>query len=119
MLYVTGKGVSKDAAKGVAIYRKAAELGDGYGMFNLGMSLYEGSGVAKNEDEATKWIIEGLRKAGLGLANIIYDRRKNYTVATRKWMQRALRDVGAYDGRIDGIFGPKVKQALETVAGKG
>ncbi len=117
--YFSGVGVPTDEAKGVAFFRKSAELGNGWGMFNLAMSLYNGNGVERDRQQAAKWVIEGLRKAGPGLAESVFEKSKTYDVATRKWLQRVLRNAGAYTGRIDGIFGPKVKQALEAVARQG
>ena len=52
---IEAKGVTKDYAKAMEWYRKAADQGNMYGEFNIGL-LYEfGYGVTKNLDEAAKW----------------------------------------------------------------
>ncbi len=46
---VTGKAETADS------YRKAAEQGDAKAQFNLGVMLYEGRGLAKDQKEAVRW----------------------------------------------------------------
>jgi TPR repeat protein len=55
-LYQNGWGVVEDCVKARELYLKAAELGDKWAMFNLGM-LYElgGDGVARDGTKAAEW----------------------------------------------------------------
>lgn len=53
--YYTGKDVEKDIDKGLALMRKSAKAGCGFGQFMLGMALLE-QGGPKNEVEAVEWL---------------------------------------------------------------
>ncbi len=53
--YYTGKDVEKDMDKGLALMRKSAKAGCGFGQFMLGMALLE-QGGSKNELEAVEWL---------------------------------------------------------------
>ena len=53
--YFNGEGVAQNWKEAVRWYRKAAERGNAYAQFNLGLSYYYGEGISKNLDEALKW----------------------------------------------------------------
>ncbi len=55
IMYVEGKGVSKDNTEAVKWYRKAAEQGDAQAQNNLGLMYSEGEGVPEDYMEAVKW----------------------------------------------------------------
>ena len=54
--YQFGKGVSKDYAKALEWYKKAAVQGDATGAYNYGCMHLKGLGVRKNNDIAKKWL---------------------------------------------------------------
>ena len=53
--YYNGDGVEKDYVEAVRLFRKAADNGDPYAMYNLGCCYEAGDGVNKNIAEAVKW----------------------------------------------------------------
>ena len=55
MMYETGLGVPKDAAKAFELFQKAAAQGNADAQFNLGWSYTNGKGVPKNEAKAVDW----------------------------------------------------------------
>ena len=55
MMYELGKGVSRNPARSVVYYRKAAEKGDIYAQFNLAVSYDTGFGIPMNFHQAVKW----------------------------------------------------------------
>jgi TPR repeat protein len=54
MLYVSGKGVSKDEAEAVRWLRKAAEQDYAEAQFNLGNHYHKGEGVARPPQEKSR-----------------------------------------------------------------
>lgn len=52
-------------------YRKAAEQGHEGAQFNLGLILYSGDGIAKNEAEAVRWFRKAA-EAGLADARMLW-----------------------------------------------
>ena len=54
-MYHSGDGVTKDDAKAVEWYQKAASHGHAGAQFNLGAMYYSGYGVAKDEAKAVEW----------------------------------------------------------------
>lgn len=94
--YFNGRnGKKKDFTQAVKYFRKAAELGDVHGQYNLGLCYDKSYGVAQNYDEAAKWY----RKAadqGHTIAQycmgVFYERglgvNKDYSEATR-WYRKA------------------------------
>lgn len=55
ILYYRGRGVPKDYAKAVELWRKAAAQGDAQAENNLGEAHEAGAGVPQNYEEAAKW----------------------------------------------------------------
>ena len=52
LMYSHGKGVPKDVAKALVLYRASAAQGNADGENALGVSYYLGEGVSKNFDQA-------------------------------------------------------------------
>ncbi len=59
LMYENGYGLPQDDAKATALFRQAADSGEGHygalGKLHYASALYEGKGVAKNETEARRW----------------------------------------------------------------
>jgi TPR repeat protein len=55
-LYEHGQGVERNLPTSIAWLKKAAELGDSRGQFQLGMAYEKGLGVKKDLHEAAKWL---------------------------------------------------------------
>jgi TPR repeat protein len=56
-LYANGQGVARDFAAAVNWYRKAAEQGDAYGQYSLGLMYYGGQGVPRDYAVAVSWFL--------------------------------------------------------------
>ena len=54
-MYATGRGVPQDDAEAVRWYRLAAEQGDAYAQYNLGLMYRKGEGVPQDDAEAVRW----------------------------------------------------------------
>ena len=55
MMYQNGKGVEQSDTEAVKWYRKGAEAGNDWAIYNLGYMYENGRGVAQSELEAVKW----------------------------------------------------------------
>jgi TPR repeat protein len=54
-MYENGRGVPQDYAAAVGWYRKAAEQGEAYAQYNLGVMYDNGRGVPQDYVHAHKW----------------------------------------------------------------
>lgn len=97
MMYELGKGVTKDLAKSITYYRRAAEKGDMYAQYNLGVSYDSGTGVPQNYREASNWFQraanQGARFAQYNLA-VMYEQGRGHTKSFEKaaeWYEKAAR----------------------------
>ena len=54
-MYANGNGVTKDKAEAARWYHKAADQGEAYAQYNLGICYANGEGVPKNYIESYKW----------------------------------------------------------------
>jgi hypothetical protein len=52
MRYVYGEGVPQDLGEAVKLYTLAADQGDAFGQYSLGVCYHQGIGVNKNESKA-------------------------------------------------------------------
>ena len=101
-MYAQGELGKRDMAEAIAHYDKAAEAGDGYAQFLLGVAFRNGMGVEKHDTESGRWFAkaeENLRKAALRqdaeaqyLLGIMY-RDGTSVVESKKesgqWLQKA------------------------------
>ena len=55
VMYENGRGTAKNAARALALYRKAAAAKSPAGMFGLGNMYFNGTGVARNRQLAEMW----------------------------------------------------------------
>ena len=70
VMYTEGKGVTKDYAKAMKWYRKAADLGYTKSMNNIGFMYRSGQGVKQDDSEAFRWFHKA---ADLGQVNSMYN----------------------------------------------
>ena len=64
-MYCTGAGVVRNLEEAIKWYRRAAEQGDRYAQYNLGVMLLKGQGAPQDAEQAFRWCREA---AGHGLA---------------------------------------------------
>lgn len=102
MVTALGKGVKKDEAKGLALVRRAAELGDCLAQRNLGDAYAEGRLLARDLVEAYRWY----RLAGSNLGELDCRDAEDSLVEVEKAMSESQ--------KIDGE-----KRAAATAASTG
>ena len=94
-MYRRGYGTSRDMAKAVQWYQRAADQNEPSAMYNLGVHLRDGIGVSADQEAATQWFEKAARKGhtaamlNLGLRlfkgkGIARDRVTGYA-----WVQKA------------------------------
>ena len=59
-MYNRGRGVPQNYSQATDWFRKAAEQGDAYAQYNLGLMYFNGEGLPQNYSQAASWF----RKAG-------------------------------------------------------
>ncbi len=114
-LYGRGLGVPRNHQLAIRWLKKAASAGDGLAMLSLSRIYDEGAGVPPDERKAASYILAAIR-AGAWIAQ---ERVAHYSEATRKAVQRALRQANTYHGEIDGKIGPETRAALADYARAG
>ena len=62
LLYLSGRGVTKDEGHAAKLCRKAAEQGHGYAQYALGTMYADGTGVTKDYAEAAHWLMKAARR---------------------------------------------------------
>jgi len=77
VLYSDGTRVPQNLERSFELNKQAAALGEPSGMGNLGLKYARGAGVAKDMNEAMKWLEKAFEKgsirAGVNMANILLD----------------------------------------------
>lgn len=81
-------GLTQDYVQAAALYRRAAELGNGTAQNNLGDLLYKGLGVQKDVEEAFRWFERAAEK---GSVSALYNLGLCYEMGSgvRKDLRRA------------------------------
>ncbi len=57
-MYALGRGGPADQVKASELFLKAAQLGSGFGQWQIGYRLVEGIGVAANREQGMKWLAQ-------------------------------------------------------------
>ncbi|MDB5308928.1 MAG: hypothetical protein JWO38_3130 [Gemmataceae bacterium] len=81
-LFDGGKGVPKDDGRATELYRRAAELGDKFGQFNLAVMFNQGRGVpGRDVNGAIAWFRraarQGIADANRPLAELLAERNRD------------------------------------------
>ncbi|MET0278594.1 MAG: caspase family protein [Pseudorhodoplanes sp.] len=110
-----GHGLPKDQKESVRLYLLAAQQGDNFGMFNSAMAYDSGEGLPYNPVQAAHWIYAALRLGHGYSIEQMSGQASGWTRDFRVELQRLLRRAGAYNGPVDGNFGPDVARAVRMV----
>ena len=70
-MYFNGIGVPKDYVEAVKWWRKAAEQGDVFAQYNLGLSYRNGCGVPEDDTEAVKWFRKAAEQGDARAQNML------------------------------------------------
>ena len=104
-LHQQGKGVAKNDTTAVALYRRAAAVGNPSGMHNLAWMLDSGQGVArKDPEQAADLIMQALDRRNEFSHRQMTQNSRAWSTEFRQALQSKLRDAGVYSGPIDGEF---------------
>ena len=115
-MYREGSGVAKDYAEAVRWYRKGADLGNADAMYNLGQAYDFGWVGERDPSAAAGWIFESIKAHSAFAVNEMTTNSNAWSKEFRRELQRRMKEVGAYDGKIDGEFGEGTKTAIEALA---
>jgi hypothetical protein len=107
---------AKDFEKSVSYYAQAAQKGDPAAMHNLAVAYDKGRGADQNRRLAAEWMLKAIRLGSVFSVKQMTDNPEAYSQEFRRQLQRQMADAGAYDGAIDGRFGPGTKSAIEALA---
>jgi hypothetical protein len=110
-----GHGVPKDQKESVRLYLLAAQQGDNFGMYNTAMAYDSGEGLTYSPAQAAHWIYAALRLGHGYSIEQMSGSASGWTRDFRVELQRLLRRAGAYNGPVDGNFGPEVARAVRMV----
>jgi Caspase domain/Sel1 repeat len=110
-----GQGVKPDEKAAVRLYMLAAQQGDTLGMFNVAMAYDTGQGLQLNPTQAADWIYAALRLGHEYSIKQMSGPAAGWTRDFRIELQRLLKQAGAYNGPLNGVFGPEVWNAVRMV----
>ena len=113
--YMHQAGVEGDVSPGEAArwFRMAAEHGSSDGKYELARLYDAGIGVPRDPSRAAILLLEALDIANT--RDLVLEHPQRLSVATRKAIQAELRRRGLYQGAVDGIFGPRTREALGSL----
>jgi Sel1 repeat/Putative peptidoglycan binding domain len=110
-----GQGVKQNQQAAVKLYLLAAQQGDLFGMFDVAMAYDSGEGLPFNPAQAAAWIYAALRLGHDYSIKQMSGSAEGWTKPFRVELQRLLKQAGLYQGRLDGVFGPEVWNAVREV----
>jgi uncharacterized protein len=110
-----GQGVKQNQQAAVKLYLLAAQQGDLFGMFDVAMAYDSGEGLPFNPAQAAAWIYAALRLGHDYSIKQMSGSAEGWTKPFRAELQRLLKQAGLYHGRLDGVFGPEVWNAVREV----
>jgi uncharacterized protein len=110
-----GEGVKRDEKAAVRLYLLAAQQGDTLGMFNVAMAYDTGQGLPRNPAQAADWIYAALRLGHEYSVKQMSGPAAGWTRDFRIELQRLLKQAGAYNGPLNGVFGPEVWNGVRMV----
>jgi len=140
--YATGRGASRDSAWAARWYGKAADQGLAPAQHLLGMAYARGQGLPRDQVAAYQWLslAAAQKDANAGRERAAMAKQmtkkelKTANARVRKWhaqpkggpvdaptvrfAQVTLGELGFEAGPVDGLFGPRTRQALSAYQAK-
>lgn len=110
-------GLPKDADRALAFFERAADLRYPAAMYNFAALIDDGLVEGKGAEDSAAYLFDALRAGSEDVLAILSERPDSFSVATRKALQRKLREVDFYGGTIDGAFGAATIRGLKTAYG--
>lgn len=107
-----GRGVAQSDEEAADFYRRSAEAGNATGKLNWAVTLELGRGVPKDPELSARYFVEAMQE---GVDDPLEWTSGQWRRDTARALQRRLRDMGLYDGAIDGVIGQGTKTAMRKL----
>jgi hypothetical protein len=111
-------GLARDAAKGLKLFERAADLRQPQAMFNFAAMIDDGNIPGKGAAEAGEYLYRSLRSGSQDVHDLLIDRPVMFKLETRKALQAMLAKNGFYTGALDGSFGKGTQSAISAAFGQ-
>lgn len=117
-LYFQGEmGLTRDPAKGLAYFERAAALKQKQAMYNYAAMIDDGNIPGKGASEAADLLYQSLRSGSRQVLDLLISEPTMFKPATRTALQAKLAEKGFYSGSLDGSFGPGTQRAIAAAFG--
>lgn len=113
-MYLRGEGTEPNPQRAAMWYQKAVDAGTSQAMSSLSILYDEGRGVQRSPDNAAVLMLRAFGENDDNATRILFKNPTELSLATRKEIQRRLKEVALYNGKIDGQFGSGTKRALRN-----
>ena len=110
-------GLPADPAKGIEFFTRAARARDPEAQYNLSALIDDGVVPGRGPEDAAALLYQALRSGNPAVLAMIPKMNEQYEPATRRALQRELRENGFYDGATDGAIGPGTAAAMRRAFG--
>ena len=108
----TGKATAQNHAKAVYWYERSLAKNYNGALFNLSLLYYNKLGVSRDRAKAAELVYRALKLGDKHAVDQMTRNGSSWDKAFRRRIQELMWRDGAYDGPLDGSFGPKTKQAI-------
>ena len=112
--YDEGQGVEKDQSAANAWYRKAADKGRADAMWNLAINLDKGMGEKADPTTSAFYLLAAYKAGHEHTIDAFEKSLGSWEVATRREVQKILREAGHYSGETDGEINDATRTAAEA-----
>lgn len=114
-LYDAGRGGTQDYIEARYWYEKSAAAGNTYAMRNLARIYDNGFGIKADHQEAARWALNAVENGDEEQLSALVDGAVDFSPDFRLEIQRLLSERGVYRGAPDGVLGPDVIKALQSI----
>lgn len=117
LTYQGGLGLTPDPQAALKLFERAADLRHPQALFNFAALIDDGLIPGKGPPEAGRYLYDALRSGARDVLELLSEKPNQFSLETRKALQRQLAEAGFYGGAIDGSFGPGTQKAVRLAFG--
>ncbi len=117
LYYQGGLGLTPDHAKGLDLFRQAADLRHPEAMFNYAALIDDGAVAGKGPEDSAKYLYQALRSGSDAVLKQLTSDPAMFSVKTRTALQKILKSHNFYEGPLDGDFGRTTQGAIKVAFG--